>query len=284
MQETSDEPAAESPATERRDPNFVHALAKGLELLALFSDGRQLGNQELVQRTGWPKATVSRLTSTLVQLGYLRTDPATRKLAMGTRMLGIGARVQRDIGLQQVARPFMERLSCGTGMTVSYGTRDRLGLVFLEVARPPESEHLIINTGPGSVLPLASTAIGLAYLVAAPVRERELIIKALSKRHADEWDALRQNIEQAHHDYLRQGFVVAQRSWGRNVSAVGVPLLVPQSRALYAFHCAGPSSMMSIVHIRRAVGPQLVAAVSAIARRLVDGRYPELQSLGDYQP
>lgn len=268
----------------RRDPNFVHALAKGLELLALFSEGGQLGNQDLVRRTGWPKATVSRLTSTLVHLGYLSAAPATRKLVMGTRVLGMGASVQRDIGLQQVARPFMERLSRGTGMTVSYGTRDRLGLVFLEVVRPPDSARLIINTGAGSVLPLASTAIGLAYLVGAPVRERELIFRALSKRHASEWDSLRRNIEQAHQDYLRQGFVVAQRSWGRNVSAVGVPLMLPQSRTLYAFHCAGPASMLSMSHIRRTVGPQLVAAVGAMARTLVDGHRPDFQPLEDYQP
>ena len=35
--------------------NFVQSLAKGLDILAEFSDGQLLGNQELVARTGLPK-------------------------------------------------------------------------------------------------------------------------------------------------------------------------------------------------------------------------------------
>ncbi|MBY0409414.1 MAG: helix-turn-helix domain-containing protein, partial [Burkholderiaceae bacterium] len=104
-------------------PNFVHSLSKGLEILSAFSEGEMLGNQQLVELTGLPKATVSRLTTTLVTLGYLRIDPATRKLLMGSRVLGMGASVQRKIGLQRIARPFMEKLSELTGLTVSMGTR-----------------------------------------------------------------------------------------------------------------------------------------------------------------
>lgn len=267
-----------------RDPNFVFALAKGLEVLAAFAGGEQLGNQQLAQRTGLPKATVSRLSSTLVQLGYLRVEPGTRRLSMGTRLLGMGVSVQRDIGLHQIARPMMEHLSRETGMTVSYGTRDRLALMLLDVVRPPDATQLVINTDAGSVLPLASTAVGLAYLVAAPVRERSMILKGLRERHADEWEPMRQTIERAHEEYLRHGFVVAQRSWGRNVSAVGVPLSLPQAHTLYAFHCAGPASTLSMSYIRRSVGPRLVAAIGGLSRAVQDLQRPELRSLGEYEP
>jgi len=272
------------PAQAPRDPNFVFALAKGLEVLAAFSDGEHLGNQDLVQRTGLPKATVSRLTSTLVQLGYLSVEPGSRKFCMGARLLGMGASVQRDIGLHQVARPFMERLSHETQMTVSFGTRDRLGLVFLEVVRPPDATQLIVNTDVGSVLPLASTAIGLAYLVAAPVRERAQILRRLRERHAGDWDVLRANIERAHQDLECQGFVVAQRSWGRNVSAVGVPLWLKHSQALYAFHCAGPATSLPMSFIRKDVGPRTVATVRAIADAMAATLRPDLRPLAVYEP
>lgn len=249
---------------ERRDPNFVHALAKGLEILSAFSDGQPLGNQELVQLTGLPKATVSRLTSTLAALGYLRLDPATRKFLMGTRVLGMGAKVQREIGLQRVARPLMEALSHETDLTVSFGTRDRLGMVFLEVVRPPTRMRLVTNTDAGSVLPLAGTSIGLAYIVAASVSERTQILQGLSRRHQAEWPELRQSIERAHAEYARHGFVITQRSWGRDVNGVGVPLLLPDRQALYAFHCAGPSSQLPLQRLRRDIGPRLKAMVDAV--------------------
>ena len=52
----------------------VQSLIKGLTLLGAFANAEVLGNQELARRTGYPKATVSRLTSTLSALGYLRRD------------------------------------------------------------------------------------------------------------------------------------------------------------------------------------------------------------------
>lgn len=248
----------------RDNPDFVQSLAKGLEILSAFSGGATLGNQQLAELTGLPKATVSRLTTTLVTLGYLRSDAQSRKLQMGTRVLGMGVTVQREVGLQRIARPFMEALSRELELTVSFGTRDRTGLVFLEVVRPPASARLVTNTDVGSVLPLASTSIGLAYIVAAPVKERAQILQSLSKRYKNEWPQLRLNIENAHLEFERKGFVIIQKSWGRNVNGVGVPMLLPERHALYAFHCAGPASQMPLQRIRREIGPRLLGMVGEI--------------------
>lgn len=252
-----------------RGPNFVSSLAKGLEILSAFSQGELLGNQQLVARTGLPKATVSRLTSTLVELGYLRLDLATRKFFMGTRLLGMGASVQRHIGLQRVARPFMEALSKETGLTVAMGMRDRLGIVFLEVARPAHS-RLVVNTDVGSVLPLESTAIGLTYLVAAPVGERARLLEGLRRRHPDDWSEVRATIEKAHAEFQRTGFVSSQKSWGREVNGVGVPLLLSERRGLFVFNCAGPSHQLPRPYLRTVLGPKLLATVSAIRQAMLD--------------
>ena len=46
-----------------KDRNFVTALARGLELLRCFRDGEvTLTNSDFSERTGLPKATISRLT------------------------------------------------------------------------------------------------------------------------------------------------------------------------------------------------------------------------------
>lgn len=244
-----------------RRADFVHALAKGLEILSSFSEGQLLGNQELVEITGLPKATVSRLTSTLVDLGYLRVDPASRKLLMGTRLIGLGVSVQREIGLQRVARPLMEALSQQTRLTVSLATRDRLGMLVLDVMHPPTDTRLVVNTDAGVLLPIPNTSLGLAYLVAAPLREREQLLEKLRVRHDSEWPRLRRGIEQAHAEYTRYGFVTTRRSWGRDVNGVGVPLMLEKTRTLYTFHCAGPSSTLPLQVLRESIGPRLVAMV-----------------------
>ncbi len=265
-------------------PDFVHSLAKGLEILSSFSEGQLLGNQELVAITGLPKATVSRLTSTLVDLGYLRVDAGSRKLLMGTRLIGMGVSVQRQIGLQRVARPFMEALSRDTRLTVSLGTRDRLGMLVLEVMRPPTETRLVTNMDAGTVLPLPTTSLGLAYLVATSIREREQLLERLRQRHGADWPVLRRHIERAHHEYRRDGFVTARRSWGRDVNGVGVPLLLESSRTLYAFHCAGPASALPLVTLREELGPRLAGMVRDVETAWRTRPGPRLQAPEIHQP
>ena len=264
--------------------DFVHSLAKGLEILSAFSEGQLLGNQELVEITGLPKATVSRLTTTLVDLGYLRVDPASRKLLMGTRLIGLGVSVQRQIGLQRVARPFMEALSRETRLTVSLATRDRLGMLVLEVMHPPTDTRLVINMDAGTVLPIPTTSLGLSYLMLAPIKEREQLLARLQARHGKDWPALRRNIEQAHLEYKRYGFVMTRRSWGRNVSGVGVPLMLQSSRTLYAFHCAGPANAVSTVELREELGPRLLAMVRDVESAWHTRPRPRLQPPEIHEP
>lgn len=277
-------PPAPPSALAQRGPNFVHSLAKGLEILSVFSEGEMLGNQQLVELTGLPKATVSRLSSTLVELGYLRVDPQTRKYLMGTRLIGMGVSVQRKIGLQRVARPFMEAQSRETGLTVALGTRDRLGLVFLEVQHPPASERLVTNADAGTVLPMASTAIGLAYLVAVPVKERSQILDGLRRRFPQAWPTTRQNIERAHAEYAQHGFVTTESSWGRDVNAVGVPLQLSERNTVYAFNIAGPASRMPPAHLQKELGPRLVAMVAAVREAMLRTPRPRLAPPGLYEP
>ena len=271
----------------RRSPSqredFVASLAKGLDLLSLFSQGDQYGNQQLVEMTGLPKATVSRFTSTLVALGYLRQDETTRRFSMGTRLLGMGASVQRNIGLQRTARPLMEALSERTDMSVGLGTRDRLGIVFLELVRP-RLNRLVVNSDVGTVLPLESTAIGLGYLVGAPVRERTRLLEGLQARHADAWPVIRTVIERAHADYARQGFVMTERSWGRDVSGVAVPLQVPGRGGLFVFNCMGAAHQLSARHLRSILGPGLVEMVAEVRQRMREQPQQRLDPPSVHEP
>ncbi len=57
------------------DPSFATTLAHGLDVLAAFRNNPgPLSNAELAAHTGFSRPTVSRLTYTLAQLGYLKRD------------------------------------------------------------------------------------------------------------------------------------------------------------------------------------------------------------------
>ncbi len=69
----------DSPEQAPKDRKFVEALARGLEVLRAFTHGHAVrGNQDIARITGLPKPTVSRLTYTLTQLGYLKSTRTWR--------------------------------------------------------------------------------------------------------------------------------------------------------------------------------------------------------------
>lgn len=257
------QPSGGTPPPQRPRRDFVAALAKGLELLEAFEHGELLGNQELVARTGLPKATVSRLAGTLTELGYLRLDEPTRKYMIGARLLGMGASVQHHLGVQRAARPYMEALSGEFDISVILGVGDRTSLIFLDLVRP--ARYMLDRTsGSGSLMPIESTSVGLAYLVKSPVNERMRILESLRQHYTSQaWENVRRTIETAHADYEKYGFVISQHTESHSVSGVGVPMALG-SRGLYAFSCAGSSGDLSRNRLVRILGPRLVDMVGLV--------------------
>src|SRR4029078_4281603 len=79
------------------DPSFATTLAHGLDVLAAFRNGSgSLSNADLAAHTGLSRPTVSRLTYTLAQLGYLKRD------AKGRFELGLGILAAAYPGLSAV--------------------------------------------------------------------------------------------------------------------------------------------------------------------------------------
>jgi len=59
-------------------PDFIEALARGLEVITAFEPGREaMSLSELATATGLARPTVRRILLTLVELGYVRADSAT---------------------------------------------------------------------------------------------------------------------------------------------------------------------------------------------------------------
>lgn len=243
---------------DQQDDKFVTALARGLQVLAAFDGEFELGNQELGVRTGLPPATITRLTHTLMALGYLRRSPTTRKYIASVGLLGPSISIRKHLAVQSVTRPHMERLARATDSTVILGVRDRLSMLFLDVIRPV-STGLTVNTDTGSTVPIATTSAGLAYMVTAPLSEQTSLLEELRAQHTDdEWIDIRQAIERANLSYRRKGFVVRIRSRSQEVSSVSVPLIIGKAHVEYVFTCAGPTRTFTHRKLNDTLGPLLV--------------------------
>ncbi|GAA5232879.1 IclR family transcriptional regulator [Verticiella sediminum] len=252
------------PGDQRDERRFVHALARGLSILEAFDSERELGVAELAGITAMPATTVGRFAYTLAELGYLRQVRSGRYVP-GAGFLGLSASINRNLGMQRVARPYLDALARDLDCTAIVGMHDRNAMVFLEVARPRTA--IVVNTDAGSRIPILTTAMGLAYLVAAPLPERAHLLEALRPRTPD-WQQARERIEKAYTSYARRGFVLQERSASREVNAVACPLVSEHAHVVYTFMCGGPSSTTPRRLLAEEIGPRLVQTVKAVAREL----------------
>ena len=164
----------------KEDRHFVEALARGLELLACFrqKDGL-LGNQELARRCGLAKSTVSRLTYTLTKLGYLTHVEEAGKYALGTATLSLASAMLGRLDIRKLARPLMQELADFSRCLVSLCSRDRLSMVYVDVARSSAAVTLSLDTG--ARIQIANSASGRAYLAVISDEQREEIMEGVGK-------------------------------------------------------------------------------------------------------
>lgn len=114
------------------------SLERGIELLRSFRPGSELlGNAELAERTGLSRATVSRLTQTLVGSGMLQVDPASRAFRLAPAVLSFAHAMRTGSTVLGTAAPLMREVAEARKINVGLAAPDRDEMVYLESARSP---------------------------------------------------------------------------------------------------------------------------------------------------
>ena len=147
---------------DQADPAFATTLAHGLDVLAAFRNrSGSLSNADLALHTGLSRPTVSRLTYTLAQLGYLKRD-AKGRFQLGLGILAAAYPVLSALKIRQLARPLMRDFAAYTGGTVSIAMPFGLDFIYVETLRTTDAVTHLPDVGFASSL--APTAVGRALL------------------------------------------------------------------------------------------------------------------------
>lgn len=236
------------------DRLFVASLARGLAVLAAFSPDRvNMSAGELARATGLPKSTITRLTHTLIQLGYLSFSEESGRFQLHPRILSLGYPVLAGVDRRHVAGPLMQELADSSGGTVSLGIRDGLGMILIERSRSRTVRALPLDIG--SRLPLATTAMGRAYFALADEAEREAILRLYQETVPDRLAEVAESFDAAVAEYRANGYCRAVGSWQPDVNAVGVAVRM-SSETLAAFNCGGPADRLPAT-VLDDLGPRL---------------------------
>jgi DNA-binding IclR family transcriptional regulator len=248
----------------KEDRHFVEALARGLELLACFrqKDGL-LGNQELARRCGLAKSTVSRLTYTLTKLGYLTHVEEAGKYALGTATLSLASAMLGRLDIRKLARPLMQELADFSRCLVSLCSRDRLSMVYVDVARSSAAVTLSLDTG--ARIQIANSASGRAYLAVISDEQREEIMEGVREvAEVSRWPALQRGVAKALLDYRGLGVCCSFGEWQKDINAIAVPVRPGSNLPHMVISCGGPAYNVSPEFLLDEVRPRLIALVTSL--------------------
>ncbi|WP_181183601.1 MULTISPECIES: IclR family transcriptional regulator [unclassified Mesorhizobium] len=247
---------------------YPTALARGLDILAAFTPAdRTLGNQELIERTGLPKATISRLTFALVGLGYLTYDQVLGRYSIGAATIALGYSGLSANPVIAIAKPLMQELANQTNLTVAMGERQGMEMLYLASCRSLSPVTLRLSIG--SRLPMWTSAMGLAYLAACPETSRSLIVDELIA--ADPENAVRINslVAVAGEQLARDGFVASLGEWYPYINAVGVPFEPTDGSPMLSITCGGITDIATRAVCMDRLGPALRDLASELQLRLI---------------
>ncbi|WP_321916135.1 MULTISPECIES: IclR family transcriptional regulator [unclassified Paraburkholderia] len=181
-------------------------LARGLGLLRVFLGGApMLSNAQIAERTGVPKATVSRLTHSLVNEGYLEYDPASRGYRLAPVCLSLGRSF--EVGRTELATvlPLLREVAVSQRVNVSLSAADGLSMVYLATIREGRGP-LRRTAAPGTRFAMETSSIGHAWLAALQAPRRKTVLAALADECGAEWPRYSAAIDESIALYASRGY------------------------------------------------------------------------------
>jgi DNA-binding IclR family transcriptional regulator len=262
--------------TEDADPRFNNALARGLAILRAFQiDRRLLGNLELAEITGLTRPTVSRLTYTLTQLGYLRHREQFGQYELAAGVVGLAYPYLANQVVPPIARPLMVALAQQTGTNVGLGVQEDLSVLYLEYALGEANPNRLQRAG--FRVPLVRTAMGRACIAGMRPEQRERLFDHLKGYYKREWPALRQQLDEAVQQVQVDGYCIAAGTFNANTNSVAVPFVQGDGETILALNSQGHAQRQTPAVMAKN-GKRLLAMAQELRRRLADA--PNGPSLG----
>jgi DNA-binding IclR family transcriptional regulator len=200
----------------------VKSAARALDLLdeiAVHGPGTQL---QLSTRLGIPKSSLHALLRTMVDRGWLQTDPTGSIFQLGIHSLVVSSAYLDGDPVLARAASVLDEVSAMTGETVHLGRLDGSDVIY--TAKRESVHPLRMHSAVGRRLPAYATSLGRALIAEMPVEERgehvPTSITAITPRTTTDKGAVLEIIDRA----AEQGYATESEESCLGVRCFGVAL------------------------------------------------------------
>jgi IclR family transcriptional regulator, pca regulon regulatory protein len=244
-------------------PDFIEALARGLDVLRSFRPGRRVSTlSEIAADTGLARPTVRRILLTLTELGYVRA--ADRGFLLTPRVLELGMAYVNSLDLWDVARPHMERLVTQTGESTSMAQLDGSDIVYVARVAVPKIVALAVSIG--TRFPAAATSMGKVLLAALNPAELETTLAEPSRAGiAARWQPDRTELDRSLREVRAKGWALADQDLALGIRSIAAGVRNGDGRVVAALNVTVHAAETSVDKLTGEYLPLLLHAAADIS-------------------
>lgn len=242
-------------------------VGKALDVLDRVAGfGRPVRFAEVLEGSGFPKATLYRLLQTLTRQGMLVLDPDLGSYRLGMRLVRLAHGAWAQSSLAPLARPLLDALAVQTGETVHLAQLDQGQVLYVDkrhAARPVE-----MFSSAGKVGPAYCTGVGKAMLAWLPAAALEAALARQSFHRFTEATLDTPQALKAELQAIRaRGHAYDREEHEAGIICIAAPILSQAGRVLGAVSVTTTTAHCDLAGLDRWADPirQTATAIAAAA-------------------
>ncbi|NRP72149.1 Pca regulon regulatory protein [Ensifer psoraleae] len=245
--------------------DFVSALARGLDVLRLFSESRpRLSTSDVAVLTGLSRAAARRFLLTLTELGYLHSEgdlfePRPKILELGYTYLSTWR-------FPELVRPYLQDVVDALQENCSFAVLDGSDVVYLARA---EARRIVqsITVSVGTRIPAGLSSLGRVLLAYQPAERIDTFLEQHPLRAATPMTITDPVLFRKRLAAIReQGWTLINGEFEEELISIAVPVLSPDGVPVGAINVGAPTSRATAAQMEAHYLPVLKEAADNIAR------------------
>ena len=246
----------------------VQSIERAFAVLGALTDG-PIGVTEVADRVALPKSTAARMLMSLAREGAVEQIPGETRYRLGPRIESLATGLVATRGVVAIARPHLAELAAAIGEAAGLSIPEGGAMHYVEQV---DSDRPVgVRDWTGARIPMHAVSSGLAVLALWPRSRIDAYLSAPLERFTD-----RTMIDPTQLRARLQRIQVEGQAWtngeyAEGIASVAAAIADADGEVVAAVHVHGPSYRFPPAGREAALGVQVVAAATRIARTLRQG-------------
>lgn len=227
---------------------MIQSLDRGLKILLLLTERKNVGVTELAKELQVNKSTAFRLLETLVMNFLVEQDESSGKYRLGIGVLRISEKMLNSFDIITISRPFLVKLAEATHESAHLCVFSS-GKAFV-IDQVVSSEAMKVTAKIGKIEPLYSSAVGKCLMAYRTEKERDKLLDKMEMTPFTPATITSREVLKEQLERIRKtGYAVDEEELTPGVRCMAAPIYNHRGEVINCLGISGPSTRMRAENI-----------------------------------